>query len=425
MIRTVGAALAAFVISLALSTPAPQGRAQTTPCSTVVPPGGDLQLAIINAAPGDTICLMPGLYVGSYEIQGKSWLTIRGWGQDWTVLASGGRDNVLVFNSNNIRIEGLTLYVGRPANAYVNASSVTFANVQAAGGAIGLHFDAGSSGVITGSRVHSHASDGVLVRGDSSLDVDNSWIAINGGVGVSSAGLNRYVNVSGNVIAYNGGPGFFTGSPPCALLPPGVLEAPGCYLLDIQAYVIRAGANVFNNIILGNGSTGLVFFPGTSGTVSYNQILGNHLTGLFAWGAKVDASGNRFDRNDEHAIEYRAFPDPENFEPSQALWPLRAGGVISANVITRTLPLNNWLGGGVLSQGAALHVDHNRIESNAGIAVSFVNRAIGDIRGNVLRDNGGAAVCLWNVGFIDVRDNEIAGNLSDQIGACDQQGEPP
>lgn len=425
MVRTLSAALAAFLISLALSGAAPGGRAETSPCSTVVPAGGDLQRAIVNATPGDTICLTPGVYVGSYEIQGKSWITIRGAGQDATVLASGGRDNVLVFNSTGIRIEGLTLYVGRPANAYVNGSSVTFANVQAAGGPIGLHFDAGSSGVVTGSRVHSHSSDGVLVRGDSSLDVNASWIAINGGVGVSSAGLNGRINVSGNVIAYNGGPGFFTGSPPCALLPPGQLEAPGCYLLDIQAYVVRAAANVFNNIILGNGSTGLVFFPGTSGTVSYNQILANHLTGLFAWGAKVDASANQFDRNDEHAIEYRAFPDPANFPPSEALWPLRASGLITSNVITRTLPLNGWLGGGVLSQGAALNVHYNRIEGNAGIAVSFVNRAVGDVRGNVLRDNGGAAVCLWKVGFVDVRDNEIAGNLSDEIGSCDQQGEPP
>ena len=61
--------------------------------TTLVPAGGDLQAALINARPGDTIALEPGAtYVGNFTLpdkNGTGWITIRPSGSD--VVPEGTR----------------------------------------------------------------------------------------------------------------------------------------------------------------------------------------------------------------------------------------------------------------------------------------------------------------------------------------------
>ena len=75
-------------------------------------------------------------------------------------------------------------------------------------------------------------------------------------------------------------------------------------------------------------------------------------------------------------------------------------------------------GGGLLSQGGRLIVRDNTFMDNAGIGVSFVNGAHGEIASNYVMWNGGSAICLFRAGSVDVGRNVTGGNLADRPGVC-------
>ena len=76
-----GARIPLTIAWLAVSCGAPALAA-----TIVVPAGGDLQAALVNARPGDTIALAPGaVYVGNFTLPdkgGTAWITIRPTGSD-------------------------------------------------------------------------------------------------------------------------------------------------------------------------------------------------------------------------------------------------------------------------------------------------------------------------------------------------------
>ena len=261
---------------------------------------------------------------------------------------------MLVFRSQDITSEDFTLFLGHPANAYVSESrNVNFRRVDVGGGSIGIHYDNGSIGRISDSFVYAMLADGILARNAADVVVERSWVFVNGGVGVSTVGNGSVMTVTRNIISDNGGPGVFAGITPCALLPPGFVEVPECYLDNLPSYVSDATVILNTNIVQASGSTGIVLFPDTRATMRDNYIWRNELSGLFGWGANLSSEGDEYDANEEHAIEMRAFPDPLKYPDIPRGQRIRATGQINNADIFNTvvLPETGTLGGGVSLTG--------------------------------------------------------------------------
>jgi hypothetical protein len=365
--------------------------------------------------------MAPGVYLGPVTLDGKRGVTLRGAGPKSTIVVGADRDSMLVFNSENLTFENFTLFYGHPANAYVwRSRNILFQNMDVGGGGMGIHYDQNTTGRISNSFVYAMEGDGVLIRNESNAVVERSWVFENGGVGVSTVGLSATTAITRNIISGNEGPGVFAGQTPCALLPPGFVEVPPCYLTNLRAFVGRANIILDSNIVQWSNSTGIVMFPGTTGTFRNNHIWGNHLSGLFAWGANVASTADEYVANDEHAIEFRAYPDPLKYGSVGPDFPVRAVGTLSANIVRDTvvLPETGTLGGGVLAQGANLNVFNSKIYSNRGIGVSYVNTSLGEIARNEIYDNRGSAVCLHLVGHVNVHSNTIYNNVNNAVGIC-------
>lgn len=389
-------------------------------CSTTADPS-NLQARISSAGPGDVICMAAGVYRGPVTFRGKRGVTLRGAGAHVSIVAGGERDSLLVLNSNDLTFEDFTLFYGHPSNAYVwKSQNIVFQRMDVGGGGLGIHYDDGSIGTIRDSFVYAMEGDGILTRNHSDVTVTRNWVFANGGVGVSTVGETANTTITRNVISDNEGPGVFAGQTPCALLPPGFVEVPECYLKSLTSFVGSANVILDSNVVQASNSTGVVMFPGTRGTFRNNHIWRNHLSGYFVWGASITSEGDEFDRNDEHAMEFRAYPDPLKYGQVGPGFPVRAVGRISNADIhdTIVLPETGTLGGGVLGQGANLDVVGSRIYRNRGIGVSYVNTSLGTVENNQIFDNRGSAVCTFLAGAVTVRGNNVYGNESNDIGLC-------
>jgi hypothetical protein len=379
------------------------------------------QARIDAAGEGTVLCLDAGVYRGPLRVENKRNLTVRGAGARQTIIAGGNVDALLVFRSQNLTFEDFTLFLGNPANAYVWGSmNVNFNRIDAGGGAIGLHFDNGSLGRVSDSFVYAMAYDGVLTRNAADVTVERSWVFVNGGVGVSTVGNGATTAVVRNIISDNRGPGVFVGVTPCALLPPGFVEVPECYLDALASFVSDATVTLDSNIIQASGSTGIVLFPGTNAVMRKNRVWRNHLSGLFVWGGNFSSEADEYDGNDEHAVEARAFPDPLKYPEIPSGQRIRAVGRINNNVIRNTvvLPETGTLGGGVLGQGANMDVTNSKIYGNRGIGVSYVNTSLGRVDNNEIYDNRGSAICIFQAGNVTATGNVIFNNVNNTVGAC-------
>jgi len=413
-----GAALLIALAALAASGGSPSAEAGT--CNKIAFPD-TLQPLIDGGRSGDVICLAAGVYRGPVTIESKSGLTLRGQGPRQTIIAGGTRDGLLIFNSTNVVLEDFTLYMGNPSNAYVwRSRDIMFRRIDAGGGVVGLHYDAGSIGTIEDSFVYAMSGDGILTRNKSNVTVQRNWIFNNGGVGVSTVGETANTVVIRNIISDNRGPGVFAGQTPCALLPPGFVEVPACYLDNLTAYVGDANVILDSNVIQASGSTGVVLFPGTRGTFRKNHIWRNELSGVFVWGATMTSEADEYDGNEEHAIELRAYPDPLKYPQFSLSQRIRAVGTINNNDIhdTVVLPQTGTLGGGVLAQGANVDVTNSRIYRNRGIGVSYVNTSLGRILNNRIFDNRGSGICLYRAGNVTATGNTLTNNADNNVGVC-------
>lgn len=380
-----------------------------------------LQGMVNSSQPGDVICMAPGVYRGPLTFQSIHGVTLRGAGSRVSIVAGMDKDSMLIFSSSDLTFENFTLFYGHPSDAYVwNSQNIIFQDMDVGGGGIGIHYDVNSTGRIARSFVYAIEGDAVLIRRGSNVTVDRNWIFSNGGVGVSTVGDTATTTITSNVISNNAGPGVFAGQTPCALLPPGHVEVPACYLNDLSAFVGRANIILIGNVIQDSGSTGIVMFPGTTGTFSHDHIWHNHLTGMFVWGASISSESDDFAGNDEHAIEFRAYPDPLKYGKVGNLFPVRAVGRINHATIhdTVVLPESGRLGGGVLAQGANLSVSNSMIWGNRGIGVSYVNTSLGSIDNNAIVDNGGSAICIYKAGNVTTKNNIAFGNADNTVGDC-------
>jgi len=382
---------------------------------------GDIQAAIDTASRGDVICMAEGVYRGPLRFESKGGVTLRGAGAGRTIVAGGAADGLLVFNSSDLLFEDFTLFFGYPSNAYIwRSTNVRFARMDIGGGAIGIHYDVNSTGTVSDSFVYAMSADGILTRRGANVTVERNWVFLNGGVGVSTVGETATTTVVRNIISDNAGPGVFAGQTPCALLPPGFVEVPECYLRDLRAFVGAANVILDTNVIQASGSTGIVLFPGTRGTFRNNRVWSNELSGLFAWGSTFSSDGDEYALNEEHAIEARAYPDPLKYPQIRPDDRIRAAGLINRAVIRDSVVLaeTGTLGGGVLAQGANLDVMNSRVYGNRGIGVSYVNTSLGRIVDNDIFDNRGSAICVWRAGAVTIEGNRLSGNADNAPGVC-------
>lgn len=394
--------------------------AQAADCTRDASPG-NIQSAINNASRGDVVCMAEGVYRGPLRFDGKSGVTLRGAGHRKTIVAGGSVDGLLVFNSSDLLFEDFTLFFGSPSNAYIwRSTNVRFSRMDVGGGALGIHYDVNSIGAVSDSFVYAMSGDGILTRRGANVTIERNWVFLNGGVGVSTVGETATTTVVRNVISDNAGPGVFAGQTPCALLPPGFVEVPECYLRDLRAYVGQANVILDTNVVQASGSTGIVLFPGTRGTFRNNSVWSNELSGLFVWGATFSSDGDEYALNEEHAIEARAYPDPLKYPEIRAGDRIRAAGAINRAVIRDSVVLaeTGTLGGGVLAQGANLDVTSSRVYGNRGIGVSYVNTSLGRIVGNDIYDNRGSGICVWRAGTVTIEANRLAGNVDNAPGVC-------
>jgi len=409
-----------FVAVLAAAGASRPQAALAADCNKTADPGS-LQGVVNGAQAGDVICMAPGVYRGPLTFNNVRGVTLRGAGPRVSVLAGVDKDSMLVFGSSDLTFENFTLFYGHPSDAYIwNSKNVLFRNMDVGGGGIGIHYDVNSTGRISDSFVYAIEGDGVLIRRYSNVTVERNWIFGNGGVGVSTVGRAATTTITSNVISHNAGPGVFAGQTPCQLLPPGHVEVPSCYLADLASFVGDANIILSGNVVQESGSTGIVMFPGTTGTFTNNKIWKNHLSGMFVWGASTTSQGDDYWANDEHAIEFRAYPDPLKYGQVGTQFPVRAVGRISHATIhdTVVLPESGRLGGGVLGQGANMDVSNSLIWGNRGIGVSYVNTSLGSINDNAIVNNGGSAICIYKAGDVRTSNNIAFGNVDDTVGVC-------
>jgi hypothetical protein len=395
-------------------------RAEAADCNKLAVPD-TLQTLVDGANPGDVICLAPGVYRGPVTFQDKHGVTLRGAGPRVSIVVGGDKDSMLIFNSSDLTFEDFTLFYGHPSNSYVwQSTNILYRQMDVGGGAIGIHYDVDSTGRVSDSFVYAMDGDGVLIRHGSNVTVERNWVFNNGGVGVSTVGDTATTTITSNVISDNSGPGVFAGQTPCALLPPGHVEVPDCYLRNLGSFVGQANIILSANIIQFSGSTGIVMFPGTRGTFTKNHIWHNKLTGLFAWGANVQAEGDEYNGNEEHAIEFRAYPDPLKYGQVGPQFPVRAVGNLNNMDIhdTVVLPETGTLGGGVLAQGANIDVRNSHVHGNRGIGISYVNTSLGAITGNTIEGNRGSAICIFKAGNVVATGNTAYNNADNRVGDC-------
>ncbi|MEX2158431.1 MAG: right-handed parallel beta-helix repeat-containing protein [Dehalococcoidia bacterium] len=398
-------------------------------CDITAPPAW-AQDEIDAAGPGDTVCLTNGTYDRLFVYQ-KTGLTIVGVGAPTTTVIDDPDNHtcLLVIESHDITIENL-----RASNCDVQAgfagdsTNVTFRRIETAGGPIGVQFQR-STGSIVDSNLHDHDDIGAIVQLDSSVTIQrtdvshntfgiiaqenatlrllDSDVSDNSQGGVFTLHETGSTTIDGTRIV-NNGLNVFAGVPGCADLPAGSSDPPQCFLDNPGAYVSDIDITVRDSSVRDSHGTGVVLFPGVNATLRNSSISGSGLTGLFAWGAHLTASGNDYANNVENAIECRAYPGPSAGD--------RGLCRLSFEHIHNSLPLGaNSLGGGFVSEGGQFDLTDSTIENNWGIGVQVLHGGLGSVLRNVIRNNGGSAFCISGAGPVTLSGNQESGN---RPGAC-------
>ena len=338
--------------------------------------------------------------------------------------AAGARGEGMVLNGwQRFTLADVTVRGGDPAGIYVaRARELSLRAIRVEKAKFGLHLDENARATADDISLLESSGVGLLLQRGATVEGRNVRVLDTFGTGVSAINGAGPVSLRDSEISRVAAAGLFAGVAGCEDLPPASLEVPECFLKDPSSQISSIAVTLERVTMADTRGPCLVFFPGVRADVRGSSFTRCELTGLFAWGATADVSDSRFEDNAEHALEYRAYPDP------RAPVLLAASGTIQNSVIARTRPLEGEvagvlfpspvLGGGILAQGARLVLRNNEIAANRDIGVSFVNRSGGEVTGNRITGNGGYAVCLLPDAEVVMRENSIAGNRSDALTAC-------
>ena len=335
----------------------------------------------------------------------------------------GRGEGMVLVGWERFTLTGVTVRGGNPAGIYVSkARELTLRGVRVESAQFGLHLDDNANGNLDDVTIAGSTGVGLLLQRGGTVTGRAVKVLDTNGTGVSAINGPGALVLRDSEIGRVTAAGLFTGVAGCADLPPASLEVPPCFYDDLQAQISTGRVTLERVSLYDTGGPCLVFFAGVRAEIRESTLRRCELTGLFAWGATVDVNATTFEDNAEHALEYRAFPDPRG----QIL--AAAAGSIQDSVIRATRPLEGAilgeagpgpvLGGGILAQGARLVLRRNEISANRDIGIAFVNRSGGEVAENRIEGNGNLGLCILPGSTVEVRDNVIAGNRSDHPNAC-------
>jgi hypothetical protein len=332
-------------------------------------------------------------------------------------------ESMVSIGADRLALTNVTIHGGSPAGLYTGRTpDVELRGVRVESAHFGLHLDDGSTARLEDVTLTGSEEVGLLVRQGATVTGANVRVVDNAGTGVSAIAKPGTVTLNDSEIGPANGPGLFMGAAGCADLPPASLEVPACFTDNPTAFIADGQVTLERVTLHDTAGPCLVFFPGAHAEVRDSTLTRCNLTGLFAWGAEANVAGTTFDDNAEHALEYRAYPDPRRDILRDA------SGTISDSVIRNTRPLEGAilgaagpgpvLGGGILAQRSRLDVRDTEVSGNHAIGVSYVNGSSGEVAGNRITGNGGSGICLVTGTRVTVHDNVVAGNQSDDLNAC-------
>jgi parallel beta-helix repeat protein len=402
------------------------GLINTFPTCNASPAPPNAQAAIDSAGNGSTVCLAPGQYNRLFLYR-KNGVTIYGSGSSSTTITDDPNNDfcILIIESSNVTVRGLKVSNCADQGVYVGQSSnVKLEQVVATGSPIGIDYQ-NSSGRMTNVSGNNNADFGALVQTNANVTIDGGSNFSNNGFGIlaqdNSTLIVRDSTVSNNPdggiftikqtgsttierTAISGGPlGVFVGVPGCAGLPAGDPNPPQCYVDNPDAYRSSISFRMTASTVSNPAGTGVVIFPGVSAVLQSSTISGADMTGLFAWGATVDAAGNTYDGNVENAVECRAYPAPSTGSRGMCRF--------TYETFRGSLPLGqNSLGGGFVSEGGAFAINLSLIENNWGIGVQVLHNGTGSVTNTTIRNNGGTAFCISGAGAVTLSGNSESGN---------------
>jgi nitrous oxidase accessory protein NosD len=361
-----------------------------------------------------------GIGIGAVDDPGP--LTLRD--AQLTREGRANRGESIVLNGwQRFTLENVTVRGGNPAGIYAaRARELTLRAVHVESANFGLHLDENATATADDLSLLGSTGVGLLLQRGGTLTARALRVLDTAGTGVSAINGAGQLTLRDSEISRVVAAGLFAGVAGCEDLPPASLDVPACFYENVDDRISTIRVSLERVRMEGTRGPCLVFFPGVHATVRDSSFTRCELTGLFAWGATADVSNSTFEDNAEHALEYRAFPDPRG----QVI--AAAAGTIEDSIIRGTRPLEGEilgaagpgpvLGGGILAQGADLRLHRNEITANRDIGASFVNRSTGEIVANRITDNGNYGLCLLPGTAVQVRDNTITGNRSDSPTAC-------
>lgn len=362
---------------------------------------------------GERVRVLESRAIGVGVVDGAGSLTLRG-GEIGRTDLPGPAEALVAVGAGRVLLEDVSVRGGNPTAIYAaRVPDVRLRGVRVEGAVFGVHVDDGAVATLEDVVVAGSAGVGLLLQAGASVTGDRLRVLDTAGTGVSAINNAAALTLRDSEIGGTQGAGIFAGIAGCASLPPGSLFVPECFLADPPAFVGTTTVALERVGVRDTSGPGVVLFPGVRGTVRDSTFNRCEFTGLFAWGASVDVTDSAFADNAEHALEYRAYPDPR----AEVL--LEGGGAVTRTIARATRPLaSGGLGGGILAQGVRLAVLESDVSDNADIGVSYQNGASGEVAGSRIAGNGGIGLCIAPGTSVTVRDTVVAGNARDGANAC-------
>jgi hypothetical protein len=364
---------------------------------------------------GERVSVLDSRAIGVGVVDSAAGLTLRH-SEIGRAELPGPAEGLVAIGVEHLVLEDVAVRGGNPAAIYAaRVPRVELRRVQVESAVFGLHADDAAVATLEDLTLTGGTGVGLLLQRGASVIGDRVRVLETSGTGISAINNATALVLRDSEIGGTQAAGLFAGIAGCAGLPPASLFVPECFYADLPAYVSSTRVELERVSVHDTQGPGVVLFPGVQASVREAEIVRCEFTGLFAWGATVEIAGSTFDDNAEHAVEYRAYPDPRD----RTGIVLPGGGSISGSTVQNTRPLRpGGLGGGVLAQGAALAVVESAVLGNAAIGVSFQNGATGEVTGSRILNNRGIGLCLAPGTSVAVRDTTLAGNAANGLNAC-------
>ena len=317
-------------------------------------------------------------------------------------IANNAGNGIFVTHGSNVTVFGSVIadngsfgvflgdYVspgGLPAGAVWRGSTASLRLMQTTvrgNGDSGILFTQSTSGVIAGGSTITGNLRGVEDQGSGRVEIRDSFITSNRGVGVALSndfggeGVEPVVGspiLERNEIADNGDAGVF-------------------------AYGFAKTPRIVGNAVSGNRGFGLVFADAVAADVDDNTIAGNALHGVQATDrANVTLRANRIYENRQWGI----------IAYGESTLTVIGDEVGSSQVVA------NDAGGIALGDRARARIVANTINGNGGPGILFEGRATGSVDENTITNNAGFGISMPQGGYPSIGSNTMSGNTGGSV----------